>query len=35
MNAYGSYESVSSKVKSLKKILDDLVKKTNSLKTWG
>jgi len=35
MNAYGSYESVASKVKNLKEKLDELIVKTNPLKTWG
>lgn len=35
MNAYGAYESVSSKVTKLKETLDELIKKTNPAKTWG
>jgi len=36
MNAYGSYESVASKVKKMKDVLDVLAKKTeNALKTFG
>jgi hypothetical protein len=35
MNAYGAYESVSSKITSLKETIDELLKKTNPMKTWG
>lgn len=35
MNAYGAYESVSSKVVKLKETIDELLKKTNPMKTWG
>jgi hypothetical protein len=35
MNAYGSYESVSSKVKKMKDVLDELIKKSNPLATTG
>ncbi len=36
MNAYGTYESVASKVKKLKAQLDDLTQKSNAFKsTWG
>ena len=35
MNAYGAYESVSSKVSKLKDVIDGMLKKTNPLKTWG
>ncbi len=35
MNAYGAYESVSSKVSKLKSAVDEMLKKTNPMKTWG
>ncbi len=35
MNAYGAYESVSSKVTKLKDTIDELIKKTDPSRTWG